>query len=116
MYAGKIVERASAIDLFAAPLHPYTRGLLASLPSREAVLDGQGRRRLPTIAGVVPDLRELPAGCRFRDRCIEALSRCAEAEPPLGREGARWVACFARRSEEVSPPEAQETRSGAEAP
>jgi len=81
MYAGVIVEEATTEEIFARPLHPYTRGLLASIPRPER---GQRRReRLAAIPGLVPDLRRLPAGCRFADRCSEVHGRCREAEPPL---------------------------------
>jgi oligopeptide/dipeptide ABC transporter ATP-binding protein len=93
MYAGMLVEQAPVADLFAAPLHPYTQGLLASAP----MLHG-GRRRLATIEGMVPNLAHLPTGCRFRDRCPQAIARCAQEEPPLFAAGppesARRVACF----------------------
>jgi oligopeptide/dipeptide ABC transporter ATP-binding protein len=90
MYAGTVVERARADVLFAEPFHPYTQGLLSSAPR------GQSKqRRLVTIAGVVPDLSQLPAGCRFRERCTQAVSRCAEREPVLTDVGnGRKVACF----------------------
>jgi peptide/nickel transport system ATP-binding protein len=96
MYAGTVVERAKAHDLFTAPLHPYTQGLLASAPQRPgSVVTRGGQRRLATIAGVVPDLAHLPGGCRFRERCDRAIARCAEAEPPLSESGERRkVACF----------------------
>jgi peptide/nickel transport system ATP-binding protein len=80
MYAGKIVEHAQTGALLARPCHPYTRGLLRSVPS---YADNLQRRRLPTIQGVVPDLARLPSGCRFRDRCELAIAECAAAEPPL---------------------------------
>ncbi|MBI5518061.1 MAG: ABC transporter ATP-binding protein [Deltaproteobacteria bacterium] len=80
MYAGRVVEEAPVAELFARPLHPYTRGLLRSVPSYG---DNARARRLPTIQGVVPDLRRLPPGCRFRDRCEEAYEPCAAAEPSL---------------------------------
>jgi oligopeptide/dipeptide ABC transporter ATP-binding protein len=90
MYAGTVVEQAPVAQLFAEPLHPYTQGLLASAPT----LDG-GRRRLTTIEGMVPNLARLPAGCRFRDRCPQAIARCAQQEPPLIAAGpGRRVACF----------------------
>ncbi len=92
MYAGRIVERASTRELFAEPLHPYTQGLLASVPIPGASL---GKKRLPTIPGMVPDLRSLPRGCRFQDRCERVTERCREAEPPLEKVGEREVACFA---------------------
>jgi peptide/nickel transport system ATP-binding protein len=89
MYAGSVVERAPAQELFARPHHPYTKGLLASAP----VAGSQAR--LTTIEGMVPHLARLPVGCRFRERCREAVPRCAEAEPPLAAVGgARRVACF----------------------
>ncbi len=92
MYAGKVVERAETTQLFDAPKHPYTRGLLASVPSFE---DNSKKKRLPTIPGVVPDLRELPVGCRFQDRCPDVVAKCREEEPPLEElEGGRLVACF----------------------
>ena len=93
MYAGKAVERAPTALLFERPLHPYTRGLLASVPGVSG--EGGARRRLPTIRGVVPDLARLPGGCRFRDRCDYAIDRCAQSEPPLADMGqGRGVACF----------------------
>ncbi len=91
MYAGRVVERAPKDALFAAPLHPYTRGLLESAPGHAA---NARKARLPTIGGVVPDLRRLPAGCRFRDRCALAVERCAETDPPLQVRGDRAVACI----------------------
>ncbi len=89
MYAGRIVEKASVTELFLRPLHPYTRGLLASMPQ----LQHQPKSRLQTIAGMVPALTALPAGCRFSNRCPHATAICAE-EPALERTGAdHWVAC-----------------------
>ncbi len=82
MYAGRVVERRPVAELFRDPRHPYTRGLLRSVPSYGENLRA---RRLPTIRGVVPDLRELPRGCRFRDRCDDAFGLCSESEPPLFR-------------------------------
>jgi len=66
MYAGRVVERAPVQEIFAHPRHPYTKGLLGSIPR---IARGGERKRLPTIEGVVPDLRDLPPGCRFADRC-----------------------------------------------
>jgi peptide/nickel transport system ATP-binding protein len=96
MYAGAIVERAPASRLFEAPLHPYTEGLLESLPSYG---DNRKQRRLPTIHGAVPDLRSLPSGCRFRDRCPRAIPACADERPPLRRHGDREVACIVASAE-----------------
>jgi len=92
MYAGKVVERAETDSLFAQPKHPYTRGLLASLPT--ATSGTSERRRLPTIPGVVPDLRELPQGCHFQDRCDVAVARCGRSAPALRSVGTHQVACF----------------------
>jgi oligopeptide/dipeptide ABC transporter ATP-binding protein len=86
MYAGRIVERAPAASLFEHPRHPYTRGLLRSLPSFEAASmdDGSGKRaRLPVIEGMVPDMLALPDGCRFADRCPMVTDDCRKAEPDL---------------------------------
>ena len=79
MYAGRIVEHAPVQALFARPLHPYTRGLLNSIPKVGAART----RRLEAIPGLVPDLRHLPAGCRFRDRCSYAIDACTHTDPPL---------------------------------
>jgi len=91
MYAGKIVERGPVEAIFSRPLHPYTIGLLNSLP-------GSGekkKKRLEAIPGVVPSLLELPGGCRFRDRCPKAAGVCAEAEPELlEKEKGHWAACY----------------------
>ncbi len=89
MYAGKIVEHAETDVLFRDPRHPYTRGLLRSLPS----VHNRGSR-LPTIPGIVPDLRSLPRGCRFQDRCELATAECRIEEPPLEVHGKTEVACF----------------------
>ncbi len=86
MYAGQVVETGKASDMFAAPRHPYTRGLLASLPraKSEAPRGPAGARtRLPTIEGMVPDLRHLGRGCRFADRCAMVVAECRAAEPEL---------------------------------
>jgi oligopeptide/dipeptide ABC transporter ATP-binding protein len=97
MYAGRIVEQASVLALFEAPLHPYTRGLMAARPS----IAGERRERLQTIEGLVPPLHALPKGCRFVDRCNLAEAICREQDPPLvtlrwkrsRAEEARRVAC-----------------------
>jgi oligopeptide/dipeptide ABC transporter ATP-binding protein len=90
MYAGKLVERARTEAIFERPLHPYTVGLLRSLPGM-----AEKRKRLEAIPGVVPSPLELPGGCRFRDRCFKAAGICAEAEPLLvEKEKEHWVACY----------------------
>jgi oligopeptide/dipeptide ABC transporter ATP-binding protein len=85
MYAGKIVEEASVQDLFANPCHPYTRGLLASIPHLEAsfVAAGTKRARLKEIPGLVPSLVNLPGGCAFAPRCTYASERCRREQPAL---------------------------------
>jgi oligopeptide/dipeptide ABC transporter ATP-binding protein len=91
MYAGKIVERGTAEAIFARPLHPYTVGLLNSLPGTGR----QKKKRLDAIPGVVPSPLDLPSGCRFRDRCPKAAGICAEAEPLLtAKEPGHPVACY----------------------
>jgi peptide/nickel transport system ATP-binding protein len=82
MYAGRKVEEAPVGDLFASPLHPYTRGLMASIPKLGGVLDDQ-RHRLAEIPGMVPSLRGMPAGCSFAPRCSFATARCHTTFPPL---------------------------------
>jgi peptide/nickel transport system ATP-binding protein len=83
MYAGRVVEQAPVRALFSRPAHPYTAGLLRSIPSFHDVQGGAAGARLKTIPGMVPSLRNLPAGCRFRDRCERALEVCAKVDPPL---------------------------------
>jgi len=90
MYAGKIQEVATVKELFANPLHPYTRGLLASLPA----VDGERRRRLPAIPGNVPSIFDLPIGCKFETRCSERFERCVLVEPQLIETSpGHWVRC-----------------------
>jgi oligopeptide/dipeptide ABC transporter ATP-binding protein len=78
MYAGRVVERAQTRQLFYDPQHPYTWGLLGSIPR----LDRPKRERLHSIKGTPPSLINAPAGCKFRPRCPHAFSKCTE-EPPL---------------------------------
>ena len=90
MYGGKIQEIAPVRDLFKNPLHPYTRGLLGSLPR----LDGVKARRLTTIPGVMPDIHTLPPGCKFTSRCPERFEPCPGMEPPLVElTPGHWVRC-----------------------
>ena len=94
MYAGRVVEEATAADLFRAPRHPYTRGLLASLPRLSARARGASRR-FDAINGVVPDLASRPAGmCSFAPRCPERFDPCDLEEPALYRAGESTARCF----------------------
>jgi oligopeptide/dipeptide ABC transporter ATP-binding protein len=79
MYAGKIIERATAAELYARPRHPYTLGLLRSVPR----LDEPRRERLSPIEGQPPDLTRLPPGCSFAPRCAFKVERCERESPPL---------------------------------
>ncbi|MBT3346706.1 MAG: ABC transporter ATP-binding protein [Gemmatimonadetes bacterium] len=90
MYAGKVVERCEATELFDAARHPYTRGLLESIPRRGVGKD----QELTTIEGVVPSLLNPPPGCRFADRCPLADDTCTAQDPPLDEiSPAHWTAC-----------------------
>ncbi len=88
MYAGKIVEEAPCGQLFAEPLHPYTRGLLRCIPRVD-----QKEGTLDIITGQVPAPSDLPAGCRFHPRCPNCMGICKEQEPPLVTVDGRRVAC-----------------------
>lgn len=93
MYAGRIVERAPVRELFAEPLHPYTRGLIRSAPT----LDTPPSARLDAIPGTVPSPDRLPEGCPFRPRCPDAHARCAEEPPAFALQspgGARESRCW----------------------
>ena len=98
MYAGRVVERAPVTALFAQPLHPYTRGLLRSVPK----VGSERAHRLDTIPGVVPDLLHLPSGCRFRDRCPIAIAPCESTDPQLTAYGRNHVAACIRAGEASS--------------
>jgi oligopeptide/dipeptide ABC transporter ATP-binding protein len=97
MYAGKVVEHGSVEDIFYRPQHPYTRGLLDSIPHFES---GKKLERLKTIPGLVPSLTNLPKGCRFQDRCTYAQSDCGQAMPNLSA-GSHQVACYHPLKEET---------------
>ncbi|MCL5677081.1 MAG: ABC transporter ATP-binding protein [Firmicutes bacterium] len=113
MYAGKVVEEADVVSLFQKPLHPYTEGLLKSIPRLDTARGGVaatgaaisaagveqasrgGRERLHVIEGVVPNPQRLPSGCRFHPRCPYAQEVCRTQEPPLLEAGpGRQVACW----------------------
>jgi oligopeptide/dipeptide ABC transporter ATP-binding protein len=96
MYAGRKVEEAPAAVLFDTPGHPYTEGLLGSIPHLDSAASGNGRRaRLNEIKGMVPSLFNLPQGCSFAPRCGKATDQCREAAPPLEehRPG-HFIACW----------------------
>jgi oligopeptide transport system ATP-binding protein len=93
MYAGRIVETGPAIDVLVAPRHPYTQGLLNSMPGRRP------GERLEAISGAPPSLSHIPSGCPFHPRCPWVVDRCRVEEPPLAGTGQRASACW--RSEEV---------------
>ncbi len=95
MYCGRIVEQADVKDIFTKPLHPYTRGLLESIPLLE-----EDRDRLFMIKGVVPDPTKLPKGCSFADRCDNCMEKCKEHMPALVDVGGRKVRCFLHSDEE----------------
>jgi len=86
MYAGVIVEKGGVRDIFSDPRHPYTIGLMNSLPT-------PGRREFRSIPGAVPDLASLPGGCRFHPRCPRAREICVKLEPDLVMTGKRGVRC-----------------------
>lgn len=89
LYCGKVVERGRTRDLIETPVHPYTRGLIDSIPD-----PANRHARLKQIPGTVPDIRNLPKGCNFRDRCPRAQALCAETEPDLRpQNAAQWAAC-----------------------
>jgi oligopeptide/dipeptide ABC transporter ATP-binding protein len=94
MYAGKVVEEGNVEELFEKPLHPYTQGLLGSIPWIGRKLE-TGGRPLQEIPGIVPSLLEMPEGCRFHPRCSRAMEICHKEEPSLIRpENGRRVLCW----------------------
>jgi len=109
MYAGRIVEEASTRDLFHAPLHPYTAGLLRSIPGQGPA---PGRGRLRGVEGSVPDLLHLPAGCAFGPRCPDVMPECRDAVPAVlppdpsagAHGGPRRVACYKYKPAPETPP------------
>lgn len=90
MYCGRVVEQATVEQLFTKPLHPYTQGLLDSIPKMD-----EDRERLYMIKGIVPDPIHLPKGCSFADRCDKCMDKCREHMPKLAEtEDGRKVRCF----------------------
>jgi oligopeptide/dipeptide ABC transporter ATP-binding protein len=111
MYAGQVVEEASTPDLFAAPAHPYTQGLMAAVPRPDAP-----RERLAAIPGQVPPATAWPTGCRFHPRCPFAWEKCRAEMPPLlpageGRKARCWLVAEPTRRRTDAPTPAG--RSGA---
>ncbi|HKI74528.1 MAG TPA: ABC transporter ATP-binding protein [Pseudomonadales bacterium] len=91
MYAGNVAERGDVYQLFDTPKHPYTKGLLSSIPR----LDSTPKSRLSVIEGMVPSLMELPPGCRFENRCPFRQQRCTEAHPDIEQvEDGHEVSCY----------------------
>lgn len=90
MYAGKIMEIAGTLDLFNQPLHPYSLGLLESVPK----MDGERGVPLKSIKGSIPSLHNIPKGCRFAPRCPFATDKCHGEAPPMETRGNRQVACW----------------------
>ena len=87
MYAGRVVEQGPVDEVLSHPMHPYTRGLLASQPGL-----GTFQGKLATIPGLVPKLTQLPKGCRFRDRCELAEAACETDDPSLVSVGENHMA------------------------
>jgi oligopeptide/dipeptide ABC transporter ATP-binding protein len=90
MYAGRIVEQAETLELFANPQHPYTRGLMASIPKPGE----KGRGRLSTIPGSVPRLHDLPKGCTFSPRCDIRTKQCEQAPELVAVKPGHLVRCW----------------------
>jgi oligopeptide/dipeptide ABC transporter ATP-binding protein len=93
MYMGKVVEEALVEDLFLEPLHPYTHGLLESIPWMGRKMKS-GRKQLQEIPGMVPSLLEIPEGCRFHPRCSRVMDICKKEKPPLIQKDSRRVLCW----------------------
>jgi len=92
MYAGKKIEEAGVIDMFENPMHPYTKGLLNSIPSNSKY---RRARRLEAIPGYVPNLLTLGSGCPFANRCLRVMNRCHTEFPETSEVGPNHqVNCF----------------------
>ena len=98
MYAGRVVERTGGTAIFDDPQHPYTLGLLGSIPKIE-----EERERLLAIEGTVPAPFDLPQGCRFYPRCVFKADACTETDPPLRELGADHLAACIRAPVEEIP-------------
>ena len=94
MYAGKKVEEAEVNSLFASPQHPYTEGLLASIPTLDEP-DSENRRELNEIKGIVPSLADVGSGCAFAPRCRLSSDHCFSEAPALEqKQSNHWAACW----------------------
>jgi len=103
MYAGRVIEEAPVDALFADPRHPYTQGLIRSIPRIDTATVGGAKPRLEAIPGVVPSLLRPPPGCRFAARCRFAMPQCREAVPPLlDVGGGHRVACVLYQKEQAA--------------
>ena len=92
MYAGKVVESSNVSNIFENPLHPYTRGLLRSIPSEETIIN---KTKLTEIPGIVPNLADLPTGCPFHPRCPDKIDRCMLDQPQLSKyDKTHAVSCW----------------------
>ena len=89
MYAGNVMEVAPTKEIFANPMHPYSQGLLASIPRPDKTVG-----KLSSIEGTVPTLQNMPVGCRFSTRCSKCTSKCIESCPPLFRKDGHDVRCW----------------------
>ena len=90
MYAGEVMEEGDVDSLFNNPLHPYTKGLMMSIPRLD-----QDKKRLYSIKGTVPSLDAMPDGCRFRPRCPEVCDACKNEKPLMTQvKGEHWVRCW----------------------
>ena len=99
MYAGQVVEEADVFTLFRNPKHPYTQGLMESIPH----LEYDSEQRLVSIPGSVPSVKNMPKGCRFHSRCPHATERCKQEQPALEQIGAGHVVrCWLHESEYIS--------------
>jgi oligopeptide/dipeptide ABC transporter ATP-binding protein len=89
MYAGRMVEKGRVDQFFEKPLHPYSKGLLDSMPQFSSAA-----KRLRAIPGTVPRLSEMPEGCTFNPRCPHVMPQCRAEEPPMVHVGERWIRCY----------------------
>ena len=97
MYCGQIVEKGPVVDIYESPKHPYTKGLLATMPSLD-----MSEEILPTIPGSVPNITKRPSGCYFHPRCNSAMPRCASEAPGESQVGNQQVRCFLYEEERTN--------------